>query len=111
MGKDWGSTSKQYSPMHAVSAQTVDSIVDTQHIVRSGRSVPIAEARCGQPPGRASRFHFVSCVLVLQALVRDQLLLDPVPHESAQQQGSLLVAYSVAANQVSPQIRLGCYLV
>lgn len=38
---------------------------------------------------------------VLQALVQDQLLLDPVPHESAQQQGSLLVAYSVATNQVS----------
>lgn len=35
------------------------------------------------------------------SLVRDQLLLDPVPHESAQQQGSLLVAYSVAANQVT----------
>lgn len=39
-----------------------------------------------------------------QALVRDQLLLDPVPHESAQQQGSLLVAYSVAANQVGPHL-------
>jgi hypothetical protein len=37
---------------------------------------------------------------VLQALVQDRLLLDPVPHESAQQQGSLLVAYSVATNQV-----------
>lgn len=39
------------------------------------------------------------CVL-LQALVRDQLLLDPVPHETAQQQGSMLLAYSLAANQV-----------
>lgn len=36
----------------------------------------------------------------VQSLVRGQLLLDPVPHESVQQQGSLLVAYSVAANQV-----------
>jgi hypothetical protein len=36
----------------------------------------------------------------LQALVDGKLLLDPVPHESAQQQGSLLVAYSSAANQV-----------
>lgn len=34
------------------------------------------------------------------ALVEGKLLLDPVPHESAQQQGSLLVAYSSAANQV-----------
>lgn len=41
------------------------------------------------------------CMLAaVQSLVRDQLLLDPVLHESAQQQGSLLVAYSVAANQV-----------
>jgi hypothetical protein len=36
----------------------------------------------------------------LQALVEGKLMLDPVPHESAQQQGSLLVAYSSAANQV-----------
>lgn len=40
------------------------------------------------------------CCVYVQALVRDQLLLDPVPPESAQQQGALLVAYSVAANQV-----------
>jgi exosome complex component MTR3 len=33
--------------------------------------------------------------------VNEQLLLDPVPHEAAQQQGSLLVAYSLAANQVT----------
>lgn len=39
-------------------------------------------------------------LLPLQALVDGKLLLDPVPHEAAQQQGSLLVAYSSAANQV-----------
>jgi hypothetical protein len=38
---------------------------------------------------------------VEQSLVNNQLMLDPVPHERAQEQGSLLVAYSSAANQVS----------
>lgn len=38
----------------------------------------------------------------LQSLINSQLMLDPVPHEAAQEQGSLLVAYSVASNQVTP---------
>lgn len=43
------------------------------------------------------------------ALINDQLMLDPVPHESAQEQGSLLVAYSSALNQVLQMNLTGCW--
>lgn len=49
-----------------------------------------------QPTTPAWRYVLV----LLQALIDDRLMLDPVPHEHAQEQGSLLVAYSSALNQV-----------
>jgi hypothetical protein len=48
-----------------------------------------------------------ACVVAVQALAGQQLLLDPMPHECAQQQGSLLVAYSVAANEVGVMFAFG----
>lgn len=43
---------------------------------------------------------------MLQALIDGRLMLDPVPYESAQEQGALMVAYSLSLNQVKLNFEL-----